>query len=182
MRREYKSQRSSRVKYLLTMTLLLTLVSAVIFQNCSTYQADVSPLSNGVIDDGSSALNCLGDKCDPDVEESTISINNQPPVRVANTDIAFDLGGNCNTAGYEDSRFYYSIRQDGTNTQVIGRTPTQVKCDSVGRWSMSIQLPAGWNYAQVYVVTVVMTIIDDTGVEVDNPRKTNSKEIRTSNL
>lgn len=168
----------------MTAALFGVLILAMVFQNCAGYQAGYNPLT-----DGEELASCIGSSCSTDLDFVEIRVANTMPVGllkpsgVVNSDCnasnCIDLAGYCNTAGYPGSLFYYQWKLN--NAAITARTAANVGCDSMGRFRVRVMIPPAsqhaFDYAGMYSLDVMMTVIDDEGVEVESPSGIATKNV-----
>jgi hypothetical protein len=176
----------------LSAAFLVLIVTAVVFQNCGTYQADNSPLYNVSL-----PSTCVGVTCQADLNSIQIKIANNipitikrpdatggtPPVFIVPTDCnlssCIEVSGYCDMGGYTSSVFYIelTVPQAGVSTSLIPRQRTTAQCNELGRFNLTIQVPTSFNYSTLYNLIVTMTAVDDQAVEVENPSGQNRQQI-----
>lgn len=151
----------------------------VAFQNCSGYAADNNPLY-----DNASVETCVGLTCEQDANLLRLSIGNDDPVAVKTGSVTassacgvddsscIDLGGSCDTGGYDDSVITYSI-SGGTVQQA--ETALSAKCID-GRFRAQVPLPVGYDFANVHVVRLTIYGLDG-GTRVPSPAGANYREV-----
>ncbi|MCM2281722.1 MAG: hypothetical protein NDI61_07735 [Bdellovibrionaceae bacterium] len=143
--------------------------TSLIFQNCGGYQpADLSEHSSMMLEPL-----CTGASCQSTPEAILLSIGNAEPERLIPSDLAFDVGGYCDPAGYPQHRIYF---------QITGPTPTQIQaidngCDELGRFRIRVALPSNYNHSATHVLMVALRGVDAGGQEVDNPLGLNKRQL-----
>ncbi|HVK62541.1 MAG TPA: hypothetical protein VM432_13365 [Bdellovibrionales bacterium] len=161
-----------RVTQVLGILLLMAIV-AVGFQNCGTYQAN----QNGF--DKDSASKCIGSECAIAPESISIAIGSQSiPVykptgaktsctsTSADPSWCIDVAGYCDAGGYPDSRIYAQLK---TGPTPIPEYLTEAKCDDMGRFRVSVALPANYDFDQFYEIEVRLEGIGEDGQAIRNP-------------
>jgi hypothetical protein len=170
----------------------LFVLIAVGFQNCGGYQPVDNPLYS---EDYTST--CTAASCSSELKDVQLKIANASPISIPRpaSDVtpvagdqytAVDIAGYCDVAGYADSVFYFELK--GPTASSIPKTRTTVKCDSNGRFRLLLHLPGygasssygAFDRTALYTLVIAMMVIDDSGVEHENPTNLHTQEIPLS--
>lgn len=159
--------------------LFFSIVTAVVFQNCGSYEAMDNPLYGSDL-----TSTCTGASCPNHDKAIQITIANQAPIALkrppstppasCNIYNCIDVAGYCDTAGYPNSVFYVELR----GPTGFPEMRTSAKCDSNGRFRILVgPVASHFDYAALHQLIVTMRGVDEFGDEYDNPTGLHQKQI-----
>ena len=154
-------------------------LSLVGYQNCSSSSEGVGLYqSRGAGGSKNQDASCIvNTQCEQDENAITLTIGNNDPIYVTNTEFSIDVVGTCDTGNYPFSQLYYEILDAG-NVVVKTETNAQVVCDDRGRYWIQVILPGAYNHAATHKLKVRLTgRTADLSQEVDNPNGLNVKVV-----
>jgi hypothetical protein len=138
-------------------------LSVLFFQNCGQYALQDSLVGL----DSVSA--CVGLSCPTTADALMIRVGNQDPAEITTSEASIDVGGFCNSGGFNATKFYYEIHDNGTGNILGAPMSAQQGCTANGRFQISVALPPGYNYGLAYYAVIYMRGINPDGSEVENP-------------
>jgi hypothetical protein len=143
----------------------------VVFQNCGSGMEVAA--SNSVLYNSVSSV-CIGVNCQQDLSTAifksstpNIYVDSGTYTTACNSANCFDVAGYCETGGYPASMFTYQWTLAGQTPQA--EVVSGVSCDSNGRFSIQIHVPAQFDWSQMHTLRVVMKVIDSGGAQLVNP-------------
>lgn len=156
-----------------TFLLVLTMMTVVIFQNCSGYQPALD-----INQDEYASL--IAEDCDtkpcfnttPSANMMRISIENHMYNRGTEVLLSintqqvlqpFDVAGFCDSGGFASTRIYYSFQK--ANAAPVWWS-TGGGCDSMGRYRIYVPLPSGFNRCEPHLLRVQIRGLRSNGQEV----------------